>query len=110
MIGGALSIASGLMILVATSWYANRIRIDHETASLQALQGNANVNRYTFIRLTTFEGSPRLSELGSRYILIPSLNPLFQEGVYTPDLPTYSLHLRNELIRTIVFFSQHFKF
>ena len=45
MIGGSLSVVSGLMILVATSWYANRIRLDHEAASLQALQGNANVNR-----------------------------------------------------------------
>jgi len=48
MIGGSLSIVSGLMILVATSWYANRIRLDHEAASLQALQGNANVNRDIF--------------------------------------------------------------
>jgi claudin len=48
MIGGALSIASGLMILVATAWYANRIRIDHDTASQQFILGQANVNRDIF--------------------------------------------------------------
>jgi len=48
MIGGALAIASGLMILFATAWYANRIRLDHDAASLQVLQGNANVNRDIF--------------------------------------------------------------